>query len=196
MPERDVASNEALWTTRLSLRRPSRTDIEAIYRIHSDRRACAHNPSDMLADPADAERRFVRWSGHWEQHGFGYWTVHGSPDLPDDHPLGFCGVKLMRLHGRIVLNLFYRLDPRIWGKGVATEAAGAVLRWAVTHLPDRTVIARVRPENTASLKVVTRIGLRRARQLDTIGYDGPELIYTSNGWARTSRRRADPPGSR
>ncbi|BFU43479.1 GNAT family N-acetyltransferase [Krasilnikovia sp. MM14-A1004] len=188
MPERDVASSEALSTARLSLRRPTRADIDAIYRIHTDARACAHNPTDMVADHAEAEQRFGRWTDHWQQHGFGYWTVHGRADLPRDRPLGFCGIKLMRLHGRIVLNLFYRLDPAIWGNGVATEAARAVVRWATTHVPSRTVVARIRPENAASLKVVTRVGLRRARQLDTVGSDGPELIYTSNGWTRITSR--------
>ncbi|GAB1693342.1 GNAT family N-acetyltransferase [Krasilnikovia sp. M28-CT-15] len=193
MGEFDRAAHQELRTARLSLRRPTFADIDAIYRIHTDPRACAHNPGDMLADRAEAEQRFGRWTGHWDQHGFGYWTVHGRAELPTDHPLGFCGIKLMRLHGRIVHNLFYRLDPLIWGNGVATEAAGAVVRWATTHPPSRTVVARIRPANAASLKVVTRIGLRRARQLDTVGYDGPELIYTSNGWTRARSRPGSPP---
>ncbi|WFE40151.1 GNAT family N-acetyltransferase [Micromonospora sp. WMMD998] len=50
--------------------------------------------------------------------------------------------------GRDVLNLFYRLDPAVWGDGVAGEAATAVARWADTHRPGVPVAARIRPANS------------------------------------------------
>jgi RimJ/RimL family protein N-acetyltransferase len=189
--KRDLAANEELCTARLSLRRPTHADIDAIYRIHTDPRACAHNPGDMLDSRADAEDLYRRWNEHWQQHGFGYWTIHSSTDLHAGQPLGFCGIKLMQLHGCTILNLFYRLDPLIWGDGVATEAAAVVAGWASTHLPGHPLVARVRPDNTASLKVATRIGLRRAPQLDTEGYDGPDLIFTSN-WPYDTKPVGDP----
>jgi Acetyltransferase (GNAT) domain len=72
----------------------------------------------------------------------------------------------MQLHGR---GTSYRLDPLAWGNAVATEAATAVVAWANTHIPDHPVVARVRPDNTASLKVAARTGLRRTAHLDTAG---------------------------
>ncbi|MGC4805507.1 GNAT family N-acetyltransferase [Micromonospora sp. DT233] len=180
-PDMDHAApvdNEELGTPRLSLRRPTYADIDAIHRIHSDPRAHAHNPADALSTRAEAEERYRRWDGHWNQHGFGYWTVHGQ--LRNQQPLGFCGIKLMRLHDRAVLNLFYRLDPLAWGNGIATEAATAVVDWATAHLPEHPVIARVRPDNAASLQVAAHAGLRRAPHLDTDGEDGLDWIFTVN----------------
>lgn len=175
-----MGGNEELSTARLSLRRPTPADIDAIYRVHSDRRACAHNPADLLTSQADAEDLYRRWDQHWRHHGFGYWVVH--PREADDErlSLGFCGLKVMHLAGREVLNLFYRLAPAAWGDGVATEAATAVVDWAATHLPGRPVIARVRPANVASATVATRSGLRRAACLDTAGEDGLDWIFTKN----------------
>src|ERR1700754_264761 len=115
----------------LSLGGPARADIDAIHRIHSDPRAYAHNPGDALASRAEAEERYQRWDEHWNRHGFGYWTVHRRSR--PIQTLGFCGIKLMRLHGRPVLNLFYRLDPPAWGDGIATEVAIAVVNWANAH---------------------------------------------------------------
>lgn len=83
----------------------------------------------------------------------------------------------MTLNDRRVLNLFYRLDPSAWGRGVATEAATAVVEWTDTHRPDEPVIARVRPANTASQRVAVQAGLRRAEHLDTQGEDGLDWIY-------------------
>src|SRR5262245_13675789 len=99
--------NEQLLTTRVSLRRPTPADIDAIYRIHRDPRACAHNPSDLLATRSDAEDLYGRWDQHWQRHGFGYWVIHPRDSDDPEAVLGFCGLKLMRLHDREVLNLFY-----------------------------------------------------------------------------------------
>lgn len=174
--------NEELLTARLSLRRPTPADIDAIYAIHRDRRACAHNPSDMLANRAGAESLYRRWDQHWQRHGFGYWVIrHGRESL------GFCGIKVMQLMDREVLNLLYRLDPSAWGNGVATEAATAVVAWAAAHLPDYPLVARVRPANAPSLRVAARIGLHRAEHLDGPGEDGVDWIFTSN-WPDASDR--------
>ena len=162
-----------LTTARLLLSRPVPGDTDAIWRIHRDPVACAHNPSDMVADRPDAARRCRRWIAHWDRNGFGYFVVRrlGSADV-----VGFCGVKLMRLHDAPVLNLFYRLDPAAWGGGLASEAAVAVVAWAP---PPRPVIARVRPANVASARVAVKAGLHRAPHLDAEGADGVDWIFTS-----------------
>ncbi|MDT5033313.1 MAG: [ribosomal protein S5]-alanine N-acetyltransferase [Actinoplanes sp.] len=167
-----------LRTARLSLRRPSPADIDAVYRIHTDRQACAHNPADLLASRTEADDRYRNWDAHWQQHGFGYWAVYRT-GADAGCPLGFCGVKFVRLYGRAVLNLFCRLDPPAWGDGVATEAAAAVAGWAATHRPGDLLVARVHADNTASRRVAERIGLRRAPHWDTDGEDGPDLLFMS-----------------
>jgi RimJ/RimL family protein N-acetyltransferase len=175
-----VADSERWQTARLSLQRPARADIDAIYRIHSDLRACTHNPSDMLATHTDAEDLYLRWDEHWNRHGFGYWRIKWRSGNQPEAILGFCGFKLMQFQDREVLNLFYRLDPAAWGDGVASEAATAVVAWANTYAPYYPVIARVRPDNSASTRVATRAGLRRAQHLDTFGEDGLDWIYARN----------------
>lgn len=176
----DIAGAAVLLTERLTLRRPIPTDAHVILAIHADPRACEHNPSDALGTLQEAEALLARWHEHWERHGFGYWVV--EPTADPSAPIGFCGVKWMRLHERRVLNLFYRLDPAAWAHGLASEAATRVVAWTLESYRDVPVVARVRPANAASHRVATRAGLRRMPELDTSGEDGPDWIYAVN-WA-------------
>lgn len=163
-------------TERLALLRPRRTDLETIFAVHRDPEACRHNPSDLLTTPADAEQLFERWDDHWRRHGFGYWVVR---DRESGVVLGFTGVKVVRFGESEALNLFYRLDPAAWGKGVATEAAAAVVAWAREHLTQWPIIARIRPDNVASQRVARRAGLCRAEYLDDVGEDGPDWLFVA-----------------
>lgn len=186
-----MGENEELLTERLSLRRPTSADVDAILAIHHNPRTYEYNPSDALATRADAGELFHRWDEHWRQCGYGYWVLRRrDPAGPgtgraaagdrDSPPIGFCGVKRMQLRDRPVLNLFYRLDPAAWGAGLATEAAATVVAWARRHIPEYPVIARVHPDNVASQRVALNSGLVRAPELDGPGYDGvDDWLFTS-----------------
>jgi len=165
---------EELGTGRLSLRRPAPADVDAIFSIHSYQRACAHNPSDMLATRDEAQQLFRRWDEHWLRFGFGYWVVRRRDSAT---PIGFCGIKVMQLNESDVVNLFYRFDPAVWGNGLASEAASAVIGWAAQNIPGRALIARIRPQNVASQRVAIHAGLARAEHLDTLGEDGVDWIF-------------------
>ena len=54
--------------------------------------------------------------------------------------------------------LGFALASAFHGKGVATEAARAVLAWADTNLPVRTTVCLINPANAASLRVVEKCG--------------------------------------
>lgn len=164
-----------LLTARLVLRPPAAGDVDAVLRIHQLPAALAYNPSDRLPDRAAAADLLHRWLAGWQRHGVGYWVV---ADRSEPAPvLGFCGVKPMRLGDAEVLNLFYRLDPDGWGRGVASEAAAAAVGWARRTRPDLPVVARVRPGNAASARVAAKAGLVRAPELDTPGEDGPDELW-------------------
>ncbi|APU15053.1 MULTISPECIES: GNAT family N-acetyltransferase [Actinoalloteichus] len=167
---------ETVSTRRLSLRRPVRHDVDAILAVHRDPRTCAHNPSDRLHTAAEAEQLFHRWDTQWDRFGIGYLVLR---EHDSDTALGFCGVKSMLLKDRAILNLFYRLAPTAWGRGLASEAARAVVDWATRRMPEPPIVARVRPANIASQHVARHAGLSRAAHLDGPGPDGLDWIYVS-----------------
>ncbi|RSN12687.1 N-acetyltransferase [Nonomuraea sp. WAC 01424] len=71
--------------------------------------------------------------------------------------------------------LFYSLAPEVWGKGYATEAAGAVLEFALGPLGLPEVLAEIDEGNTASAAVAGRLGMT---PFDVVpGLLGPMVRY-------------------
>lgn len=175
-PVLDANQRPTLSTARLRLTVPALSDAAAILVIAGDPRAVEHNPSDLIADLDEAEELVSRWVRHWDERGFGYWCVRegGSATV-----VGYCGVKSMVARGQPVLNLIYRFTPQVWGRGYASEAARAVVSWAVAAQPEATILARVRPDNHASRRVAVKAGLRRDPALDESGQDGPDFAFSN-----------------
>jgi len=166
-----------LRTRRLLLSRPTLDDVDDVLAINSDGQAIAFNPSDRLTARAEAEALVKRWVAQWNRYGGGYWVVR---DRSEPVTVGFCGTKNIEFGGKAVLNLFYRFFPKSWGQGYASESSVAAVEWAVSHFPDLPVVARIRPENAASILVAQRAGLVRAESLDSEGEDGLDLTYVRN----------------
>jgi RimJ/RimL family protein N-acetyltransferase len=68
---------------------------------------------------------------------------------------GFCGFFSRPVKGT---TMGYAIVPQLRGRGLATEAAAAVLDWAERRGVD--VYASVRPPNPASVRVLEKIGMR------------------------------------
>lgn len=56
--------------------------------------------------------------------------------------------------------LFYLLKETYWGKGLATEAAGALLNVAFTQLELPSIHGGAAPENLASKRVMKKLGMK------------------------------------
>jgi RimJ/RimL family protein N-acetyltransferase len=84
--------------------------------------------------------------------------------------VGFCGFFVRPVKGT---TMGYAIVPDYRGRGLATEAAGAVLDWAERH--DVDVYASIRPPNPASVRVLTKIGMRLVDSY--VDEDGQRDIY-------------------
>ena len=59
--------------------------------------------------------------------------------------------------------LFYAITPTLQGQGYATEAAQAMVDYAFQHLRLKRVVATTTYENTASIGVMRKLGMRLER---------------------------------
>jgi RimJ/RimL family protein N-acetyltransferase len=103
------------------------------------------------------------------ERGFGLWALHSRLAEP---LIGFCG--LAQPPGALEPQLMYGLVPAYWGRGLATEAARAVLEHGFGELAVRVVAANTDAANAASVRVLERLGMRLARRALFRGLD---LIY-------------------
>ncbi|QKT07375.1 GNAT family N-acetyltransferase [Gordonia sp. X0973] len=78
---------------------------------------------------------------------------------------GWIELRRPRHSSRTELELSYRLPHHLWGRGLATEAAIAILRAAFTEHRAQRVFAGTSPQNAASRKVLQKIGMRRVPTL-------------------------------
>jgi RimJ/RimL family protein N-acetyltransferase len=158
---------ERTTTERLLLRRIEERDLDAVFELHGDPETSRFNPSGPLRSRDAAREVLELWLGDWARHGVGYWVVERL-DAPGT-VVGFSGVRHKELEGQTVLNLAYRYRPQTWGSGYATEVARVALALARKHLPHVPVVAIISLENTPSLRVAERLGMRRDRIIDYHG---------------------------
>ena len=100
------------------------------------------------------------------KHRYGLWAV---VDKASGRVIGFCG---LRSGEHDAPELLYGFFPRFWGKGLATEAAQAVLSYAFA-LGHPEVVAATDVPNDASARVLERLGMKFERRgllngLDTL----------------------------
>lgn len=78
----------------------------------------------------------------------------------DGRFIGNCGVRINDWDAREA-NIGYELDPAYWGQGYATEAAGAILDFGFDTLGMHRVWAECVADNSASARVLTKLGMRQ-----------------------------------
>jgi len=61
------------------------------------------------------------------------------------------------------IGLFWALFPEHWGHGYATEAAAAMIAYAFDELRLRRIVATTENDNTRSMNVMRRLGMRLER---------------------------------
>ncbi|HEY5908148.1 MAG TPA: GNAT family N-acetyltransferase [Vicinamibacteria bacterium] len=124
------------------------------------------------------------------QAGYGLWSVRlDSPSALTD-PVGFCGLRVPE--GRPDPEILYALDPSVWGRGYAIEAASAVLRYAFESLTLARITAGTNPGNAASWRVLERVGLRRTGLVHTEIEDLYTYEVTREEFLATRLRPKDP----
>ena len=72
--------------------------------------------------------------------------------------MGWCGLKCIPARNEI--DLGYRFKKNFWGKGYATEAAFACIKYGFEKLHIRRIAGRSVPENAGSRRVLEKCGMK------------------------------------
>ena len=158
-----------LVTPRLLLRPFTAADVEIMHPIYSDPEVMRYVATGPLADIAHTRRLVDDYSDHQSHHGYSFWAVieQSSGTLIGD-------AGLYRTPAGEV-ELGYTLGKAWWGRGYATEAAGAWLRTAFEELGMNEVVALAEPANAASLHVLTKLGMRPSGE--RLAFGRPHAVF-------------------
>ncbi len=155
-----------LQTSRISLRRFAEVDAEGFYQMNADKEVLQYTGDQPFLDEA-AALEFIRNYDHYQQHGYGRWSVVLKET---GQFIGFCGLKY-HVDGAYT-DLGFRLSRAYWGRGLATEAARACIQYAFTELKLPLLVGRVQQRNQASVRVLEKLGMRRMKSFDFEGVPG------------------------
>ena len=163
-------------TARLRLRRWRDDDVDALAAIDADPEVMRWIGDGSARDRAAAGAAIAASEQLWQTRGFGRFAVEiretgelagltgmaVPDDVPDVMPAVEIGWRFARAH---------------WGRGIATEAARAALRFAFTEGGlDRLVGVHV-VGNDASARIMLKLGMRFHLATTEVVYHRPVHVY-------------------
>lgn len=139
----------AMDTERLSLRPLRIGDADALHPVYSDVAAQTYAAGPATATLAETRKRVAQSVAdkHWRS-----WAIRFQGD---DQPVGAIACCEER-QGKVT-EIGYMLNRAFWGRGIATEAATALIDLLFAE-GQRRVFADTDPDNAASIRVVERLG--------------------------------------
>ena len=167
-----------LTTRRLTLRPFTNDDLDAVHALWTDadmrRFLC-----DNQIVPRERSQEWLEGSTHeFATRRFGLWGVH---EPPGGTLIGFCGCRVWPTGEP---ELMYGLLKPWWGRGLATEAATAVLDHVFETLDNRVVMAATDPPNVASVRVMARLGMAFHERCEMHGLDTVVYRLSRERWRR------------
>lgn len=151
-----------ILTDRLRLRRFRMTDVPTLVRLYGDDVIMRYMlPGKGLSkDIAETRARanVTNFNAHWDRLSYGVWAVE---ERAGGRLIGQCGLRFIEeIQATEVL---YLLNKTTWGRGLASEAATAAVRYGFETVGLERIIAVTNPANAASRRVLAKAGLRFER---------------------------------
>jgi ribosomal-protein-alanine N-acetyltransferase len=154
MPKK-IVPHPILSTHRLRLRQFCVEDTDAMHLCFANSEAMRfwnHPVHTKLIETERAVKRFVDCTPSY----YRFWAV---ADAKSDHCIGMVNYHDGHIRSRRVA-IGYIIDPAYHRKGIATEAVSTMLDFCFGELGLHRVQAFVHPDNTASRKLVEKLGFR------------------------------------
>lgn len=172
-----------LETERLFLRRFTETDVNAVFALRSD--------ADMMHFIRQPQNRneSVNWlqlvSSLWETEKIGFCAV---VEKASGRLIGWCGLWRLKETGETEVG--YAIAKPFWGKGLATEAAGAFLAYGFETLRLDKIVAVAVPENAGSRRVMEKLGMKFDYTGEFYGRDLVHYSINRESWVESQEKRS------
>jgi RimJ/RimL family protein N-acetyltransferase len=154
----DAALETVLHSARLRLEPQRAEHADALFAPLGDARLYAHIPQEPPASLEALRERMARLSSRRSPEGdelWLHWVVRGAD----------VGMPLGRVQATVRADapcyMAYEVFPDHWRRGIGTEACRCAIDWLIRELQVEQFMAEVDSLNTASLRLLERLGFRR-----------------------------------
>jgi RimJ/RimL family protein N-acetyltransferase len=146
-----------LHTPRLALRQWRDADLEPFAALNADPEVMRYLPAPLTRGESDALAERARTG--IARRGWGLWAVD---ELAGGSFIGFVGLNeaVFEAHFTPAVEVGWRLARSHWGKGYATEAAGAAVTYGFGVLRLDQLVSFTAAVNVRSCRVMARLGMR------------------------------------
>lgn len=147
-------------TDRLTLRAHRLSDFDALAAMWGD----PHVARYTTGQPATREEswaRLLRYAGHWQLLGYGFWAVELKEEARFVGDVGFAN-----WHRQITPSIDglpeggWAFSPQVQGRGIASEAVQAAVGWMDQRLESQTTTCIIGVDNAASIRIAHKHGWR------------------------------------
>jgi RimJ/RimL family protein N-acetyltransferase len=159
-----------LASDRLLLRMFRESDLDAYAALCGDPEVMRYLGDGYPLTRGESWRNMALVVGHWQLRGYGLWAVEER-----ESGLLVGRVGCWRPEGWPGVEIGWALRREFWGRGYATEAAQIVMADAFSRLDQKHLISLIHPDNSPSIAVATRLGMRREKQMEVLGH--PAVVY-------------------
>jgi RimJ/RimL family protein N-acetyltransferase len=120
--------------------------------------------------------RLLRYAGHWQLLGFGYWVVREAATGRFAGEVGFADMRReIQPSFDGTPEIGWALAPWCHGRGFATEAVRAIVAWGESHLPSQRTVCMIDEDNVRSIRVAEKCGYREWRR--TTYHGAPTILF-------------------
>ncbi|NKB69467.1 MAG: GNAT family N-acetyltransferase [Candidatus Latescibacteria bacterium] len=150
-----------LTTQRLSLRRFTAADTEHIYALDNDPEVMRFINGGTPTPRRVVEEEILPGFIHWDQGApaYGFWAAE---ERDSGAFIGWFSLRPDKEEPQVIV-LGYRLCRAVWGQGLATEGVRALIAKGFTELGVERMVASTYQDNTPSLRVMEKAGLKFVR---------------------------------
>ncbi|WP_232435733.1 GNAT family N-acetyltransferase [Rivularia sp. PCC 7116] len=148
-------------TKRLIIREFQVLDIEALAEILAKPEVMQFSSPTGALSHKQTMVKLQSFLDSYQKYGYGkYALIHRQ----SGRLIGYCGIAVEKIEGKLETELGYRLDSEFWAQGLATEAAKACLKYGFDKLNLDYVLGIVEPENKASIRVLEKVGMEFVKE--------------------------------
>lgn len=148
-----------LETQRLIMRPFDFNDSEQLHQILSQKEVMRYLPEDVMS--LKEVKGIISWlKDCYGKNSPGHIVklTLAAVSKQDQKVIGWCGLGPLEFSPKEI-EIYYGLSEYHWGRGIATEAAKAMLRYGFDKFKLDPIVAITKPENIASTKVLEKLGM-------------------------------------